>query len=294
MKQIVFIVNPVAGGHSKERILESIGQHMDAGRFTTRVIISRKPGDIRSICTDELKKGSDILVAVGGDGTVNEVASSVSGKNAIMGVLPSGSGNGLARHLGIPLRMEKAMHCLNSGNIRTIDTGRINGRLFVNVAGVGFDGKMAKKFEAQSERGFLGYLRSFISEYPKYKPKKYILEVNGRRTVTRALLITFANSDQFGFNTSIAPSADISDGLMDICIVQKPSVIELPFIAGMLFWKRADRLPHIETIRAASARVYTPKNRYCNVDGEAVRLGNILDVRIIPQSLRMIVPSGED
>jgi YegS/Rv2252/BmrU family lipid kinase len=248
------------------------------------------PGHATEICREQIRRGTEVVVAVGGDGSVNEVARGITGSDVAMGIIPAGSGNGLAHHLKIPISRKNAIDVINQGKVIRIDTGQVDDRLFVSIAGIGFDGLVAKRFEKSKLRGFMGYLRVVAEEYPSYKPRKYVLEYDGEQVETRALFIAFANSDQFGFNTSIAPGARIDDGLLDVVIVEKPQIIDLPILASLLYWRRIEMSKYITTFRTQELVIHTRRKRWVNIDGEPGRMGGQLRVSINPLSLNVLVP----
>ncbi|HPE57579.1 MAG TPA: diacylglycerol kinase family lipid kinase [Bacteroidales bacterium] len=290
MKQIVFIVNPNSGIFSKDNIHEVISAHLDKNRFEYQVRYTEGPGHATELSKEWAGKGADVVVAVGGDGSVNEVARGLVFSTTSLGIIPAGSGNGLAHHLKIPLIRKKAIEVINIGNTKQIDTACMNEHLFVSIAGIGFDGKVARKFSQEGFRGFVAYLKVVTELYPGYKPKKYEIELNGQKIVTKALFVAFANSDQFGFQTSIAPNAKIDDGLIDVAIVKKPQLIEIPFLAGLLFWRKIDKSNHIQIFKTDDVLVKTKKNRWANLDGEPIKAGKELHVKVNPNSLNVIIP----
>lgn len=290
MKRIVFIVNPASGVFSKENLGEIIRSRLDYQLYEPEIMLTEGPGHATEICKEEIKRGTEVVVAVGGDGSVNEVARGITGSEVAMGIVPAGSGNGLAHHLKIPISRKNAIDVINLGKIIKIDTGMVNDRLFVSIAGIGFDGLIAKRFEHSKLRGFVGYLRVVAEEYTSYKPRKYRLEFNGQVVKTRALFIAFANSDQFGFNTSIAPGAKIDDGLLDVVIVDKPQIIDLPILASLLYWRKIEQSKYITTIRTRELKIITRSKRWVNIDGEPDRMGGNITVGIRPLSLNVMVP----
>jgi len=233
----------------------------------------------------------DIVVAVGGDGSVNEVAKGLLGSSTSLGIIPAGSGNGLARHLKIPFNPHNALKVIEAGNGIQIDTVKVNDEIFTSIAGVGFDALVAKKYANAGKRGFWSYFRIVTQEYVTYKPKKYWLTIDGKKMTTRALLIAFANSSQFGYNTAIAPDAELQDGLVDVCIVQKIPILEAPFISNLLFLKKIDKTKYVDIIKAKNIILERRKDRVINLDGEAVKVGKTLNITVCPNSLHVIIPS---
>ena len=224
-------------------------------------------------------------------GTTQEVAEIVrrcAAEN--LAIVPAGSGNGLARHLKIPMNLKNAINIINRENIRKIDTATINDQLFVNVAGVGFDASVAKKFAVAGKRGFSTYLRITTDSYRNYEPKQYTLIIDGKVYKRRALLISFANSSQFGNNTVIDPSASVDDGFIDVCIVGKMPYWKAFFLAPLLFLKKFDQTRYIEIIRAKEVILKRKKGKSIHLDGDPQNMGKELTMRINPLSLNVVVP----
>jgi diacylglycerol kinase (ATP) len=289
-KKILFIINPVSGT-GRQRLAERlIGEELDTSRYQHSVVYTKEPLHATGLSRKAAEEGTDIVVAVGGDGTVNEVAAGVAETGTALAILPSGSGNGLARHLGIPINLKRAIGVINKGRIVPIDTATVNGEIFVNLAGVGFDASVAKKFARAGKRGFSTYVRVTATAYRQYEPKQYTLEVDGKVIRRRALLISFANSSQFGNNTSIDPAASIDDGLIDVCIVGKMPFWKLFFLAPLLFMKLFDRTRYIEIIRAKEVVLRRKKGKNIHLDGDPKTMGKELTVRVNPLSLRVVVP----
>ncbi len=289
-KQILFIINPISGGKSQERIPDQIKAGIDPNKYEFEIKFTEEKGHAHILTNEAVKNKTDIIVAVGGDGTMNEVASCLIHSNSLLGIIPVGSGNGLARHLGIPLSANKAIRLINKGHYQLIDTATVNEKPFISIAGVGYDALIARKFTSSKNRGFSNYLRIVVQTFIKYKPKKYKLKIDGNVIKSRALFISFANSNQFGYQAQIAPKAKLNDGLLDICIVQKPALFEMPLIANLVLLKMIDKSPHVNIIPAQKVIVKRKKGKYVNIDGEAVQMGEKLEVEIVPSSLKVIIP----
>lgn len=291
-KTIRFIVNP-ASGSSRSRskdVAQLIDQYLDKTVFIPEITFSSAPRQSFILSREAADQGIDIVVAVGGDGSVNEVAKGLTGYNVTLGIIPIGSGNGLARHLNIPMDISKAIEILNFGKTMLIDTVSINDNQFISIAGVGFDALVADKFAQSETRGFLTYFRIATRAYPFYKPKKYELDIDGEIIKRRALFISFANSDQFGYNTTIAPNADITDGLIDVCIVQKIPMFKAPLIAHLLLAKKIDQSSYVEIIKARQVFLRRRKNEVINIDGEPVLLSRNLSLKVNHLALRVAIP----
>lgn len=283
-------MNPVSGIGKQKGVERLIGERFKVPGLETEIVYTEEPGHATDISRNAAEKGTDIVVAVGGDGTVNEIAAGLVGTATALGIVPAGSGNGLARHLKIPMNIKRALDIIRNGKVFKIDTASINDQLFVNVAGVGFDASVAKKFALAGKRGFSTYLQITTSSYKLYEPKQYSLEIDGKVVRRRALLISFANSSQFGNNTTIDPGACINDGYIDVCIVGKMPFWKALFMAPLLFLKKFDKTRYIEIIRAKEVVLKRKKGKSVHLDGDPKSMGKELTIRVNPLSLNVIVP----
>ncbi len=292
-KRILFIVNPISGSRRKRNMPQLISDKIDKSKFEITITQTEYASHAIEISKQGVEDKYDVIVAVGGDGTVNEVASQMIHSNSALGIIPGGSGNGLARHLGIPLIPSRAIELLNTGFASKIDTATVNDKPFVSIAGVGFDAKVAKIFAKSPRRGFLTYFRIAANEFLAYKPKKYKLQFDdGLYIKRRAFFIAFANSNQFGYNAQIAPNARLNDGKIDICIAQKPNVFQTPVVANLLLLKLIDKSPLMDVISTTGVIINRKKNKVVNIDGEPVKLDKKLVIKVIPSSLKVIIPQN--
>ncbi len=290
-KKILFIVNPISGMHRRVRLDESIRRHINKKKFIPVIQETQYAGHAVELSREAVKEKVEVVVAVGGDGTINEVASQIIGSDTVLGIIPQGSGNGLARHLGIPRMVAGAMRLINRMHVTEIDTATINGIPFVSIAGVGFDALVAKLFAKGESRGFFSYAHLISTNFLYYKPKKYkIIFDDGTRLKTRAFFISFANSNQFGYNTAIAPNARLRDGLLDVMIVKKPGIFDLPLVANLLLLRAIDKSKYVKGFRSGHFWVEQKKNRMVNIDGEARKISKNLEVKVHPLSLKVIIP----
>ncbi len=289
-KRIVFIINPISGKRRFKNLEAKIKAGIDHDKYESGIRFTEYAGHAVKLTAEAVKNKTDIIVAVGGDGTINEVATGLIGREPMLGIIPAGSGNGLARHLGIPFSLSGALKLINEAGYKLIDTAVINDRPFVSIAGVGFDALIAKKFAEGNERGFVSYLRYVTNSFLKYKPKKYTIRIGQTTLKTRALFISFANSNQFGYNTQIAPGAKLTDGKLDVCIVKKPNFFEVPVVANLLLLRMIDKSPFVNIMQAEEVTVKRKKGKYVNVDGEPVKMEKTLHIKIVPLSLKVIIP----
>jgi len=288
--QALFIVNPVSGAGKQGRVEKLLSDKLDHQRYDYRVVYTEKPGHATELSRMAAAEGMDVVVAVGGDGTVNETAAGLIGSATAMGILPAGSGNGLSRHLHIPMRLSGAIAVINRAKIVKIDTATLNDQVFVNVAGVGFDALVARKFAKAGKRGFATYFRITANAYKGYKPRKYVLTIDGKEYKRRALFVSFANSSQFGNNTSVDSNASLDDGLIDVCIVGKIPFWKTGFLAPLLFIGKFDQTRYVEIIRAKEVQLIRKKGKNAHLDGDPKKMGKALTMKINPLSLKVIAP----
>ncbi len=292
MKRVLFIVNPASGPrhNSAEEFASLVSEFVDTTIFDFDIEITQYPRHASEISKKAVADKVDIVVAVGGDGTLNEVACELINTETILGIIPAGSGNGLARHLNIPLTIEHAISVINRQHLINMDTIKVNDIPFLSIAGIGFDAFVAEKFAGNTTRGLRTYFNIVSTEYYYYKPQEYDLSIDGCAETYKALFISFANSDQFGYNTYIAPSARVDDGLMDICIVQKIPLYSIPFVAPLLFIRQVHKSTFVNIIKAKQATLNTTETLFVNIDGEPVSLQGPLNFCVNPHSLKVIIP----
>ena len=291
-RRILFIINPKSGLGRHRTVEREIQTHLDHELFQYDISYTRHKGHGEQLAAEAAKNKYDVVAISGGDGSINEVARGIFGSKTIMAVIPTGSGNGLARHLGIPLRARKAIQLINEFSVVNIDTGFVNGELFVSLAGVGFDAKIAENFEQASYRGFMAYFGLVASAFYNYKPKKYTLEINGEEIKREALLISFANSGQFGYNTGLSYYASVTDGMLDVSIMQKPPLLVTPLMLHLLYFHRMDESQYVESYRTNKILIKKRKKKQpVNIDGEARYFDKKkLLIEVKPASLPLIVP----
>jgi diacylglycerol kinase (ATP) len=291
-KRVLFVVNPASGpkSDSVEEFAASVFKHLDTNLFDYQITVTESEKHASDLSRKAVEEDTDIVVAVGGDGTVNEVARELIGSHTALGIIPAGSGNGLAHHLNIPFNPADAILLINKGRILLMDTVSVNDVPYLSIAGIGFDALVADKFAGNLTRGLMAYLNIVSTEYYAYQPLEYKLTIDGNKNTYKALFISFANSDQFGYNTTIAPAARVDDGLMDVCIVKKVPLFTIPFVAPLLFVRQVHRTPFVDIIQAKEVVVHTKKELMVNVDGEPVQMKGPLKFSLIPHSLKVVIP----
>lgn len=293
MQAIAFIVNPVSGRRNKDAITDKILSVFSENEVChTAVHLTAGPGDAFSAANAFIERGFTTLVAVGGDGTVNEVGRAVAGsdKNLRLGIVPAGSGNGLARHLKLPMRPSEALAVIRRGRVLVMDTAYINDNPFFCTAGVGFDAAVGYRFNTSAKRGFIPYACITLREYVHYRPTQYLLTIDGRELEREAFLITFANASQWGYDFYIAPGASVTDGLIDVVVWKRAPLLHLPGMAVKLCLKNIRKDLYVETFRCRDLRVERKAPGFVHYDGESRVLPRILRVGVKPQALSVFVP----
>ena len=288
-KRILFIINPISGTHSKESIPTLIGEVIDRDRFEYSIAFTEYGGHAAEMAVQAVNDGVDIVVAVGGDGTINEVARSLVHTDTALGIIPCGSGNGLARHLQIPMNTKKALEIINRCDIQPLDYGIINNLPFFCTSGMGFDAYVSFKFAMSGKRGPTTYVENVLKEGLKYKPEVYEIEDETGKNKYKAFLIACANASQYGNNAYIAPQASMSDGMMDVIIMEPFNVIEAPQLSIQLFTKTIDKNSKIKTFKAKEIHIHRAKEGVIHFDGDPIMTDKDVDVRMVSKGIKMVV-----
>jgi len=284
----LFVINPVSGTGRQKNIETVIRENLDQDLFDYSVRYTEHIHHGTELAREAAGQGYDCVVAVGGDGSVNDVAQGLKDTGVHMGIIPCGSGNGLARTLKIPLRPALAVKTLNKLQSQTIDSIVINDRyLSVNASGVGFDAHIARLLKAAKKRGFQAYASLFFREYASYENSNYRLTIDGRTIVRKAWFIAIANGRQYGYNLSVAPKAQISDGLLDITIIDKVPIEHIAITAPMAFMNLLDHSQHAEMFRAKEVHIEGNLDKWVNIDGEGENIGKELHFVVHPQSVKI-------
>ena len=293
-QRITFIVNPISGTNSKNYILKSIDELINKEKFDYEIRKTEYAGHACEIAAQAAQDGVNLVVAIGGDGTINEVGRSLIHTSTAMGIIPCGSGNGLARHLRIPLSARGAIDIINNGTVKAVDYGTIDGRPFFCTCGVGFDAFVSLKFAQSGKRGLLTYLENTLHESLNYKPETYYIENSTGTEKHKAFLIACANASQYGNNAYIAPQARLDDGVMDITILEPFTVLDVPSLAFQLFNRTLDQNSRIKTMRDTSITIHRKHPGVFHFDGDPIMGGKDLKVEIIHKGLNVLCPNKEN
>jgi len=302
MKNIAFIINPISGTVNKKKLPKLIEKELDTTHWMPNIVFTEYAGHATELARQYAMMGFDAVVACGGDGTVNEVGAGLRDTETALGIIPLGSGNGFAHHIGISMRTQRAIEQINHSEVIRADYGLLNGRPFFCTCGMGFDALIADQFAAAGTRGLKTYLERVVKNFFGYQPEHYIirgkqLEQQGKRTPegvkqeleTDAFLITFANAAQWGNDVFIAPKASIQDGKMDIAILSKFPLIMVPELAISLFTKNIDKDMYMNVVKAREVTVIREHEGPMHLDGEPVNMPAELNIKIVEDGLHVLV-----
>lgn len=285
---ILFVINPISGGKKKSNLPALIDKHLNKEKFAPIYTFTEYVGHAAELAEEAEKKNYDVIVAVGGDGTINEVASKLVHSDKSLGIIPFGSGNGLARFLNIPLSPQKAIALINNGKQLLIDTAELNGKKFFNMAGMGFDAHLSAVFAGNKKRGLKSYVELGFKEITTYKAQPYHLEIDGVNYDNDAFAISIANSSQYGNNVYISPKSSLTDGYLDVCIIHPISLLKLPVLAFQMIAGKTHQSSLVKIIRAKHIKIQRNAPDAVHLDGEPLQLGAELEIKIVPASLRIL------
>lgn len=293
MKNIAFIINPISGNKetqsNKRRLPKLIMQLLDQEQWLPNIAFTEYAGHATEMAYQYARMGFDAVVAVGGDGTVNEVARGLRDSKTALGIIPMGSGNGFARHLNIPVHANRAIEMLNHSEPISVDYGLANDKLFVSTCGTGFDAVIADHFAGSNKRGFMTYLQNILKDIFSYTPETYHIVGDGLDVTHKAFLITFANANQWGYEALIAPKASVQDGKMDIMLMSSHAIIGSASLALRLFTGSIDDSHFMDTLRARDILLERESASPFHIDGDPVEMEKDIRIRIVPDGLRVLV-----
>ena len=294
MKKIVFIMNPISGTTSKAKIPDLIETTLDRELFRYELRLTEFAGHASEIAAEARDGGADMVVAVGGDGTVNEVARALVESQTALGIIPCGSGNGLARHLMLPMNAKKAIEIINRNEIHELDYGIINGHPFFCTCGMGFDAFVSQKFAEAGKRGPITYVENVLREGLKYKPETYEIRDETGTIREKAFLISCANASQYGNNAYIAPQASMKDGLLDVIIMEPFDMLDAPQISLDMFNKTLDKNSKIKTFRCRQLHIHRKQPGLIHFDGDPTMADADVEISLKAKGIRVVVNPDAD
>ena len=291
-KRIRFVVNPISGTHDKKPIINTIPNYLDSELFEWEVVWTDHKGHAAELAEEAARLGFNVCVAIGGDGTVNEVARSLRHTDTALAIVPMGSGNGLARHLMIPMDPDGALRVLAECQVKALDYGLINDTPFFCTCGMGFDAFISEKFANSKKRGLMTYVDNTVKSTFAYQPETYEVEADGQATQQyKAFLIACGNASQYGNNFYITPQASMSDGLMDVTILEPFNVLDAPKVVMQMFNKT---IAHTRSFQCQTLKVHREHPGVIHFDGDPAEAGTDIEVRLVPKGLKVVVNEHAD
>lgn len=286
--KILFIINPISGVGRKDVLPELIEKHLDHSLYSPTIVYTQYRKHAKEIAQEYAAKGWDIICAVGGDGSVHEVGTALIGTSTKLAIIPAGSGNGLARHLGIPMQLEKAIETLNEQRTIVMDTVLVNDKPFLNAAGYGIDAFIAKKFNDSARRGLINYVRLSLKEFFHYEPVRISMKINGMSRSLSVFMLSIANASEFGNGFCISPDSDVTDGKIELVVVKPIKFWDVPKLAYQFFNRKSNNSEFLEVIPFEEATINIDHS-LAQYDGEPFQVRNELNVKVVPKSLHILV-----
>ena len=291
-QRLLLIINPISGTSKKEGLAELVTQRLSESLgMAIDVKITGAKGDATRFAKEAVELGYYGVIAAGGDGTINETAAALCGSGVALGIIPAGSGNGLARHLEIPIDINLSLDVISENNVIACDYATVNDKPFFCTFGVGFDAAVSDRFAKQKKRGKFMYFKSALEVYLKYRPQEYKICANGEEFTLNAFLVACCNASQYGNNAYIAPAANMSDGKLDVVIMHAGSPIRTIMVGVNLFTGYVNKSTLIQTIQAKDVVIYRKEEGPAHLDGEPCFFEKVLDVKCHPQKLKIFVPT---
>lgn len=289
-KRALLIINPVSGTRSKHGLSETVTNHLKSFDIEVKTFYTKGAGDAFKKASEAVEKGYDMVISAGGDGTLNEVACALSFSPCILGILPYGSGNGLARSVGIPQDTFEALKIIEKGYVIDCDRGIVNDSPFFCTFGIGFDAAVSEKFATMKKRGRITYIRSAFREFLNYKSRLYAIEIDGKIITEKAFLIAVCNAPQYGNNAYIGPKAKLTDGILDVTVVHDDNLLHCILMGMDMFTGMLDKNKSISTLRAPELTIVRTEEGPVHLDGEPRRMGKKLRIRCQQKALKVFAP----
>lgn len=289
-KRIVFIVNPKAGTNLQKHIRESVDKRLNHRRFTYGIWHTEYAGHAAELAKKAIAEEYDIVVAVGGDGSINEVASVLLDTDVVMGIVPAGSGNGLATHLGYGRDVDEAVNKINTAKEHLIDVGLMNGQPFINIAGIGFDGLVSNLMKGSNWRGFIPYFLKSVKAGLQYTPRECRIEFDDRVLTEKCFIISIANGPMWGYNFQIAPDALLDDGFFEVVIMKEAPKWQYFAVVPSTLNGKIYEAEFVEHFRARRVKIIAEGKNYVHLDGEGLMYEGVMEFEIKPKALKILVP----
>lgn len=290
-RKILALINPISGTLNKDSLPKAIDKIIDYEKFEIEIKYTEHANHAYELSKEAAANGYYGVLAIGGDGTVNEVASALCDTETALGIIPLGSGNGLARHLRIPLNIDKAISIINENHIENFDYCTANDRKFFCTCGLGFDAQVSSTFAKRGKRGPVGYFQSAISEYIKYRSLTYKITSSNGIITEKAFIIACGNASQYGNNAYITPNADMQDGEIDVTVMLPITPFDTAMLGLLLFSKHIDQDVNIISFRTADLSIERESEGIMHLDGEPVNMPKTIEIKCHKGGLKIFVPT---
>ncbi|MBR5324693.1 MAG: diacylglycerol kinase family lipid kinase [Muribaculaceae bacterium] len=290
VKKILAIINPISGTSKKNNIPQKINDILSSEDVTIDIVYTEYAGHATVLAQKAVEDGYNVVLAIGGDGTCNEVAKALINTRTALGIIPTGSGNGLARHLGIPIGITAALKSLKKSHMVRADFCTANDIPFFVTCGFGFDAQISEKFSKSKTRGGITYVEKSLEEYFNYTDEEYIIETESSYSKEKAFIIACGNVSQYGNNAFIAPYASLRDGLIDVTIINHIKFFEVLPTAIQLFTKTLNRNPSVKTFCTSEVVITRSKAGIMHIDGEPIEMPEKIKIKCHKRGLRIMVP----
>jgi len=286
-KKIRFIINPFSGIGQKKIVPQLLDRGIDPKKYEWDIVYTKRAKQATEISREAVALGYNGVVAVGGDGSVNEIARALIGTDTALGIIPGGSGNGIARSLELPLKVSQAIENINRFHLIKIDTGLLNDQPFIGVAGLGFDAMISKEFANRKLRGKMSYGYIIAKKMNAFKPMQIKISGEQNLEMDKAVVLTFANTSQYGNNAYIAPTASVADGHLKLTIIEKFKLWQLPDITQKVFRKKIHQSSKVSSLEFDEIEVHH-QSEFAHLDGEPIKIPPVITVKVVPMSLKVI------
>lgn len=285
------IINPISGTRNKAGLADYVKETLAPGGWDVEVVYTKCHGDATRLASEAVKRKCPVVLAAGGDGTINETAAALCGSKTVLGIIPCGSGNGLARHLGIPIDVREGLKVILEGHAMPIDYATVNKRKFFCTFGVGFDAAVSEAFARKKTRGKLTYIQSTFETYAHYEPEYYTISANGKVLTEKAFLVAVCNASQYGNNAYIAPHAAIDDGLLDVTIIHAGNLFSTAIVGVDMLTGMIEKNVLIQTFRTPKLVIEREARGVAHLDGEPMEIERKLEISCHHHSLNVFTPS---
>lgn len=289
-KKALLIINPISGTRSKQGLGTMIKSHLNPLGIEVEIKETKAGGDAFNMAAEAVERGFEMVITAGGDGTVNEVANALSFSSCVLGILPFGSGNGLARSVGVPQDTLAALKLIEGGHTITCDRGIVNDNPFYCTFGIGFDAAVSEKFATMKKRGRVTYIRSAFREFLNYRSRPYAIVIDGKAVTEKALLIAVCNAPQYGNNAYIGPKAKLTDGLLDVTVVHADNPFNTILMGMDMFTGMLDKNRGIGTFRVPALTIVRTEEGPVHLDGTPMHMGKKLEIKCEKEALKVFAP----